>query len=286
MLLNPSFFYFSCAHAPLKHALHVCRPFFVISHFNARNKQCANIKQAAMKNLLTFMLLTIYASLFGQSGQGHYGFRGLTGNTIIQFVPGKSDKKFFTDPIDDTIHFKHVVDKFYQDTVGKIYLLTSAFDTWNDTSVTYEYFRNYSDFISIKTYQALKNGYFINKEKVYIWWGNSDGEMPIEIKGADAKTFVPFDSIEGGVDKNFVYYGGPPDDFKVIEGANPRTIKVLNPTRGCGNCGNCYFVDDKHVFFAFKKIDSADAKTFKLLNQEKVDAEDKNGKYFDGQLIK
>jgi len=160
----------------------------------------------------------------------------------------------FTDPVDETIHFKHVVEKFYKDTVGKIYLLNTAFDTWADTLVFYEYYRDYSDFISLKTYKPLKNGYFVNKNKVYIWWGNSDGEMPIEIMGADAKTFVPFDSVDGGVDKNFVYYGGPPDEFKVIDGANPKTIRVLNPKRGCANCRNCYFMDDKDFYFDFKRI--------------------------------
>ncbi len=233
---------------------------------------------------LSFLFITI--GLFSSYGQGHVGFRGLTGNNIAQFVSDEADKNVLMDPIDDTIHYKHVVDDIYEDTVGKIFLRTYASENWNDTLVLYEYYRDYSDFIRIETYKSLKKGYFINQGKVYIWWGNSDGKIPIEIEGADAKTFVPFEGIEGGVDKNFVYYGGPPDDFEVLPGANPKTIMVLNPERGCGNCGNCYFVDDKHVYFGLKLVVGADPKTFKLLNQEAVDAQDKHGKYYDGQLIK
>jgi len=44
---------------------------------------------------------------------------------------------------------------------------------------------------------------------VYFWWVNSDGHLMIPINGADPETFVPFDNICGGRDKNSVYYGCP-----------------------------------------------------------------------------
>ncbi|HSY60374.1 MAG TPA: DKNYY domain-containing protein, partial [Cytophaga sp.] len=213
--------------------------------------------------------------------------RGLTGNNIVEFVQNKNDSIFFTDPIDDTTNFKKVVDNIYKDKSGEIYIPNVCFKPISkDTSVYLEYFKNVTDFIDVKSYSQIKDGYFQNKGKVYMWWGNSDGEYPIEVAGADPKTFVPFDSIAGGTDKKYVFYDGVPGDFKIIQGADPGSIKVLNPERGCWNCGNCYFVDDKNVYYGLTKIEGADAKTFKLINTQTVDAVDKSGQYFEGHLIK
>lgn len=211
----------------------------------------------------------------------------MTGNNIEEFVQDKKDKQYFTDPIDDTINFKKVVDNVYKGDSGKIYILNvCGRPLGKDTFLYSEYYKDVTDFLDLKTYRQIKNGYFQNKGKVYMWWGNSDGDYPIEVVGADPKTFVPFDSVAGGTDRQYVFYGGVPSDFEIISGADPKSIKVLNPERGCWNCGDCYFVDDKNVFYGLTKIKGADPKTFKLVNQETVDAEDKNGKYFEGELIR
>jgi hypothetical protein len=47
----------------------------------------------------------------------------------------------------------------------------------------------------------------------------------------------------------------------------------------CWNCDNSYFVDDKNVYYGLTKIPGADSKTFRLLNLDTIDAEDKNRKY-------
>ncbi len=212
---------------------------------------------------------------------------GLTGNNIIEFVQDKDDTQFFTDPVDDTTNYKKVVDNIYKDVKGKTYILTVCFrPTGSDTSVYVEYYKDVSNFLDVKTYGKIKNGFFQNKGKVYIWGSNTDGDYPIEVTGADPNSFVPFDNVGGGIDKQAVFYAGVPGNFEIIKGADPKTIKVFNPESGCWNCGNCYFVDSKSVYFGLQKMEGADPKTFKLLNQETVDAEDKNGTYFEGKRIK
>ncbi|MBK6839732.1 MAG: DKNYY domain-containing protein [Bacteroidetes bacterium] len=93
------------------------------------------------------------------------------------------------------------------------------------------------------------------------------------------------DSVGGGTDEYRGVLWRSSDDFEILWDADPKTIKVLNPDRGCWNCGNCYFVDDKSVYFGLVKIKVPDPKTFKLVNKETIDAEDKNGKYFEGKAV-
>jgi len=242
-------------------------------------------------SILTFVAFTTFCSCVQKrikSPDGYTGSRnGLTGNNIAAFVQDKEDKQLFTDPIDDTINFKKVVDNIYKGHSDKIYILNvCGRPMGKDTFLYSEYYKEVTDFLDLKSYGQIKNGYFQNKGKVYIWWSNSDGDYPIEVTGADAKTFTPFDSVAGGTDKQHVFYGGVPDQFQIISGADPKSIKVLNPERGCWNCGDCYFVDDKNVFYGLTKIKGADPRTFKLVNKKVVDAEDKNGKYFEGKSIR
>ncbi|MFC7773273.1 DKNYY domain-containing protein [Flavobacterium sp. GCM10027622] len=236
------------------------------------------------KYIPTLLLLTALSAL-GQTRMEMLR-SGLNGNTIAKLVQDEEDKGFFTDPVDDTLNFNKVIDNIYKDKKGKVYLLTGSFrPIAKDTAVYFEYYKDISDFLELKTYKSIKNGFFQNKNKVYIWWENSDGNYPIEVKGAHAKTFVPFDSICGGYDKKHVFYGGGPDDFEIIKGADPKTIKVVNPKKGCWNCNNCYFIDRKSVYFGVTKINVADPNTFQLVNTETVDAEDKNGYYVEGKRI-
>lgn len=186
----------------------------------------------------------------------------------------------------DSINFKKVKDNIYEDRSGKVYIKTAySRPLENDSSVLVYYYRDESDFLDLKTYQKIGDGYFKNKNKVYIWFATSDGEYPNEITGADAKTFKPFKGVAGGTDKEHVFYMDHSNGFAILKDANPKTVKALNPKKGCWNCGDCYFVDDKSVYFGFDKIKGADPVTFKLTDQIDADAEDRNGKYFDGELI-
>ncbi len=241
------------------------------------------------KNLIfSLLFLTIlWACRPGKPKEAEKSSRAwLTGNSVEQFIPDEKDSRIYRDPVDDTLHFHHVIDNIYQDASLRTFIRTDCFDPTNSDTILYlEYFKDMTSFLDLKSYKKLKEGFFQNKGKVHMWWGNSDGEYAVTVKGADPLTFSPFDNVAGGLDKNYVFYGGPPIDFEIIEGADPKTIRVLNPERGCWNCGNCYFVDDKHVFFGFNIVPNADPKTFKLLNIDSIDAVDKFGKYFDGQRI-
>lgn len=231
---------------------------------------------------LTFILTSLTTFALAQE---------FPGNSIVQLIQYKDNKNLFINPIDDTINYKHVIDNIYTDADNRVYILnvsTSLIgdNIFSNSSLATEYFRDYTDFIDLKTYRLIKDDYFVNNHKVYLWFLNSDGTFPVEIEQADFKTFKPFDNVCGGIDKNHVFYGSPQDGINIVIGANPRTIKVLNPKRGCWNCGNCYFKDDKNVFFGLKKIEGVDVKTFKLVNQNKVDCIDNNNKYFNGEPIR
>jgi hypothetical protein len=236
---------------------------------------------------ITILLITATALQFLHSASAQPQRKyAMLGNNLLQFIPDKNQKGVFIDPVDDTLFYKKVVDKFYTDRSGKVYLLTTCSRPFNpDTMVFYEYYKDVSNFIDLKSYKSIGRGFFRNKGKVHYWAANSDGEYPVEVIGADPKTFVPFDSVGGGKDSLHVFYGGAPDDFHIIPGADPKTIRLLNPERGCWNCGNCYFIDKNAVYFGLVKINGADPKTFRLINKESIDATDKNGKYFDGKRI-
>ena len=216
--------------------------------------------------------------------------KGAPGNYLINYVTDtKNASVYMRDPVDDTIHYKHVVDKLYEDTSGKVFVL-SGFDEVErykgDTFARVEYYQDVSDVIDLKSYRHIKDDYFTSRGKVYIWWGDMEHTFPVEIEGADAESFQPFDSIAGGKDNAHVFFGGPPSELKVIKGADPKTIKVLKPKRCCWNGSECYFADDKNVFFGLKGIQGADPKTFKLIDEEKADAADKAHRYFDGEIVK
>jgi hypothetical protein len=150
--------------------------------------------------------------------------------------------------------------------------------------VSVEYFQDITSWFDTESYFDIDGSFFSVNGEVGHWWYNSGGTYVVGVIGADHESFTPFKSIAGGYDKSHVFYDGLPSNFKIIEGCDPKTVKVLNPERGCYNCGNCYFVDKHSVFFGLNKIE-ADPLTFKLVNEEKVDAIDKNGKWFDGRLL-
>lgn len=232
--------------------------------------------------------VVIFVSLVISSCQGQTeNAIGISGNPVSRYIQDLDDPSVFVDPIDDTINYKIVKSNFYTDRQNRVYIRTAGTRiTDTGTTILTEYFKDVTGFIDLSTYKELGNGFFICKEKVYIWWSNSDGVLAIEVKDADAKTFSPFDDVAGGVDNQHAFYGGPPGGFQIIEGADPKSIKVLNPKRGCWNCGDSYFIDDKNVLFGTSKIESADRKTFQLVNQENVDAEDRYHKYYDGNVVK
>ncbi|MGB0430792.1 MAG: hypothetical protein ACPGLV_09985 [Bacteroidia bacterium] len=218
--------------------------------------------------------------------------RWLPGNRKLELISVEGRNNRFKDPVDVTIHHSHFADKIYtkDDSAFVLSTRTMPYRDLNEKNdrtrqyVAVEYFQDITYWFDTVSYFDIDGSFFSAKGKVLHWWYNSDGTYVVSAKGANPKTFVPFEGISGGKDDKHVFYDGLPSNFKIIEGCDPKTVRVLNPERGCGNCGNCYFVDKHSVFFGLNKIE-ADPYTFKLVNEEKVDAIDKNGKWFDGKLL-
>lgn len=240
-----------------------------------------------------YIILLFAAGCKGQPQSTRHG--EAPGNNIINFKATDVDSangsrgRTLVDPVDDTINYRKVSGVMYKDTSGKAFVLSVYQDARylaSDSSLFVQYYQDVSEQIDLKTYRLIEDDYFTTKGKVFLWWGDMQHSFPVEVIGADPNSFKPFDKLAGGVDKARVFYGGPPSDFQIISGANPKTIKILNPKKGCWNCGDCYFTDDKHVFFGNHLIKGADPKTFKLVNQDQIDAIDKRHQYFDGTEVK
>lgn len=121
--------------------------------------------------------------------------------------------------------------------------------------------------VDLGTFKVLNDKYAKDVKNVY-FSGNKSFE------DVDAGTFevLPADYSK---DKNNVY--SPENGWiQRINGANPKTIKVLN---------QFYLKDDKNVFFNDKKILGVDANSFIALDKENGYAKDKNTVYYFGQKV-
>ena len=121
--------------------------------------------------------------------------------------------------------------------------------------------------VDLGTFKVLNDKYAKDVKNVY-FSGNKSFE------DVDAGTFevLPEDYSK---DKNNVY--SPENGWiQRVNGANPKTIKVLN---------QFYLKDDKNVFFNDKKILGADANSFIALDKENGYAKDKNSVYYFGQKV-
>ena len=121
--------------------------------------------------------------------------------------------------------------------------------------------------VDLGTFKVLNDKYAKDVKNVY-FSGNKSFE------DVDAGTFevLPADYSK---DKNNVY-SLENGWIQRVNGANPKTIKVLN---------QFYLKDDKNVFFNDKKILGADANSFIALDKENGYAKDKNSVYYFGQKV-
>lgn len=121
--------------------------------------------------------------------------------------------------------------------------------------------------VDLGTFKVLNDKYAKDVKNVY-FSGNKSFE------DVDAGTFevLPADYSK---DKNNVY--SPENGWiQRVNGANPKTIKVLN---------QFHLKDDKNVFFNDEKILGADANSFIALDKENGYAKDKNSVYYFGQKV-
>ena len=121
--------------------------------------------------------------------------------------------------------------------------------------------------VDLGTFKVLNDKYAKDVKNVY-FSGNKSFE------DVDVGTFevLPADYSK---DKNNVY--SPENGWiQRVNGANPKTIKVLN---------QFYLKDDKNVFFNDEKILGANANSFIALDKENGYAKDKNSVYYFGQKV-
>lgn len=112
------------------------------------------------------------------------------------------------DPIDDFTNFI-VTDFAFVKRDNKLYKKSKTHRRCNGKFIDVEYYQEFSNQIELDSYKAYNDMYFTTKGKVNFWWVNSDGYHIIPINDADPNTFIPFEDICGGKDKNGIYYGCP-----------------------------------------------------------------------------
>ena len=132
--------------------------------------------------------------------------------------------------------------------------------------------------VDIKSFVWLDSTqYSKDKNKVFYFFGNSDGGSRSIVDNADPFTFKRLCEYRWGVDKNHVFYQG-----NIVEGLNVKYLTVLYPPDTTDPFIQ-YVKDNKNVFYETEIVKDADAKTFKVVSGQKWEAEDKNYKYETGR---
>ena len=128
--------------------------------------------------------------------------------------------------------------------------------------------------VDLGTFKILNDEYAKDANNVYFlgdteYMNNRSGTKQF----FDSQTFevMPHSYLK---DKNGVYKTG--EWIMEIEGANPKTIKVLSAF---------YLKDDKNIFNGYgQKMDKADLNSFEVLGQGYY-AKDKNSVYYSGEKV-
>jgi hypothetical protein len=134
------------------------------------------------------------------------------------------------------------------------------------------------EFIDVPTFTELDATQY-SKDKNHIYYSdlNASGGTRFVVTGADAATFKRLYEYRWGIDTNHVFFKA-----SMLEGLNVRKLQLLYPP-DTTNQFLFYVKDDYSVFFQDKKITDADAPSFKLINNQAWDAEDKNFRYQTGK---
>jgi len=119
--------------------------------------------------------------------------------------------------------------------------------------------------------------YSKDKNNVYYFFGNSDGGTRVIVDKADPATFKRLGEYRWGIDKNHVFYQG-----EMLEGLNLQKLQVLYPPDTADHFIQ-YVKDDRLVFYGYQIVAGADARTFKVVSNQKWEAEDKHYQYETGR---
>ncbi|MGN6399121.1 MAG: DKNYY domain-containing protein [Flavisolibacter sp.] len=189
----------------------------------------------------------------------------------------------------DSADYKHIKYDFYFSKTGQLCERKLAmardsscncqFEVYYDSTISFftgdtTIRKPLSSIIDINTFIWLDSTeYAKDKNRVYYFFGNSDGGNRRIVEGADPKTFKRLCEYRWGVDKNNVFYQN-----KKLEGLNLNKLQVLYSADTSDHFVE-YVKDDKLVYHADELLQGADAKTFKVVSGQKWQAEDKNSKY-------
>jgi hypothetical protein len=198
----------------------------------------------------------------------------------------------------DSANYKLVKGKFYTNKFGKLFEQKQfAKKGKGDVYDSQIYFdsvvilkigdsiieKSLSEIIDIGTYVEFDNGTSFSKDKnnVYYSFVNTGGGYRTIVNSANPNTFKPLSDYQYGMDDKHIFF-----QSKMIEGLNFKKHEILY-TLDTTDFFIDYIKDNKVVFYRGDTVKGADAKTFKLINNQKWSAEDKNYKYeCCGQRIK
>jgi hypothetical protein len=134
------------------------------------------------------------------------------------------------------------------------------------------------DFIDVPTFTELDATQY-SKDKNHVYYFNLDaaGGTRFVVTGADAASFKRLYEYRWGIDTSHVFFKAA-----TLEGLNVKKLQLLYPP-DTSNQFLFYVKDEQQVFFQNEKIEGADASSFKLINGQTWDAEDKNFRYQNGK---
>lgn len=131
-----------------------------------------------------------------------------------------------------------------------------------------------------KNVQPISENYISIENTVFLEL--SPYQNSVELVGSDAKTFVEYATMSEmfiSKDKNHVYSKG-----SIIDSLNPTTFKLFSTgSWGTGASFGIYYGDDKNIYFNNKKIEKADARSFKYIASDY--ARDRNYFYDKGEIV-
>jgi hypothetical protein len=192
----------------------------------------------------------------------------------------------------DSADYKHIKYDFYLSKTGQLCERKLAmardsscnceFEVYYDSTISFfigdtTIHKPLSSIVDINTFVWLDSTeYSKDKDRVYYFFGNSDGGNRSVVEGADSRTFKRLCEYRWGMDKNHVFYQN-----KKLQGLNLNKLQVLYSPDTSDHFVE-YVKDDKLVYHADEVLQGADAKTFKVVSGQKWQAEDKNSKYGQG----
>ncbi len=208
----------------------------------------------------------------------------------------RASNNYQVDRVDDTLSYVSFQEDLYQDSLGQIFIKCEDKSSRVKSDcdlISIEYFKEITAFIEPETYKLLEKDFFTNKDKVFIWWKNSEGRFPVEIPGAAPNTFIVTKEFCCGYDDTAIYYGDPAFKINKIVVNKPESIEILDSSTSCWNCRFNYIREKgKYAYITYDKekeiyeifnIEGVDQTTFKLVENKQWDAQDKYAKYLKGE---